>query len=396
MELFNVIAGDQPKTIFFNFLSIGALIVVIFSVLIGLFLLTLKNKSRSTTYLGLTFVTTGLFNVGYIVAQMYYDPSAAFHRWGTVSFVLIVIGFMTQFVFYFPANTNRKVSRIWGTIQYVLTASLSIWFCAVTFNEEKVFFFTGHYWDFKAKVPSLVIAAAIGSYVLAFAAVSTWKALKLKGMERWSLTAMAVGFLIAAVLPVITNLLSRDGAIDRGIHQTVAVLSFVLGLFVIVIVYINSTKDTTSFMAKIVGITLVTMLLLIQMLSFISLRDREVAFDALKKEQVARAVETRRLGESARYSVGLKSGIAPMTFARKPVHPINFRTYRSEFFNTSAYERIKAAAGSDAEAKIDEILKSGGANFAGYRASIRKYIDSRSPQDEGDLVTGIDQAHPKA
>ena len=375
MELFHVILGGEPKTLFFNFLSFGALIAVIFSLLIAIFLLVLPNKSRSTVYLGLTFLCTGLFNVGYVVAQMWYDPAAAFHRWGTVFWVLIVIVNMTQFLFYFPENKNRTLSRVFAIVQYVLAAAFSGYFFMSTLNEDKVFFFTGHYWDFNAQKPSLIVALAIFSFVFIFLCVGIWKTIVNKGMERWATLAIVIGFLAASVVPSITNIASRDGSLDRGIHQTGAVLLFVLGLFVIVIVYINSTKDTTSFMAKIVGISLVTILLLMQFLAIISLRSEEVAYDQLKQEQIRRITETGRLTDEVSYlaQLDVRTNALP-DLKRLPAASVDFRAYRAEFRNTAVREELSRAPADTLTAELPKILDHGGPSFTGYRKSIEAYM----------------------
>lgn len=374
MELIQVILGEEPKTIYFNFLSFGALIVVVFSLLLGLFLLTLKNKSRSTVYLGMVFLMTGLFNLGYVVTQMWYSPAAAFHRWATVSTVLVVIVNMTQFIFYFPENRNRTVSRIFMTVQYVMVAGFSGYFFYETLNEEKVFFFTGHYWDFNAQRPSLIIAGLIFAFVLAFLIVGIWKSFKNKGVERWATLAITVGFMAASVIPSITNITSRDGSLDRGIHQTLAVLLFVLGLFMIVIVYINTTKDSTTFMAKIVGISMVTMMLMMQFLAIISLRDRETAYDNLKQAEVRRIIETNKLAEDVSYMAVLpidSNGLPELR--RTPAATVDFRTYRAEFRNTAVLEELKRADGENLSERLPQILAHGGATFAGYRSAIETF-----------------------
>ena len=377
MELLQVILGGEPKTIFFNFLSFGALIVVIFSFLIAAFLLMLPNKSRSTVYLGIVFLTVGLFNVGYVVAQMWYEPSAAFHRWGTVFWVLIVIVNMTQFLFHFPENRNRTVSRIFALVHYVLVAAFSGYFFVSTLNEDKVFFFTGHYWDFNAQKPSLIIALFIFASIFVFLGVGIWKAIVNKGVERWATLAIVIGFLAASVLPSLTNIFSRDGSLDRGIHQTGAVLAFVLGLFVIVIVYINSTKDSTKFMAKIVGVTLVTVLLLMQFLAIITLRSEEVAYDSIKEEQVRRITETGRLTPEVSYMAQLDVRTNELPdLKRLPAATVDFRTYRAEFRNTAVREEVARSSPEGLKAELPRIMEHGGTSFAGYRKSMEEMMET--------------------
>ena len=91
----------------------------------------------------------------------------------------------------------------------------------------------------------------------------------------------AVG--IVAIGPAIANLLSRAGTVSRDVFQILWDLCVVVGLFVFVVAYINYTKDKTKFMVKIVGISLVTLLLALQFISYYSLQDAEKSYNELRK-----------------------------------------------------------------------------------------------------------------
>ena len=53
--------------IYFNYLSFGTLLSFIFTILLGIYLVTLPGKSKSTFHLGLGFFFMGLFNLSYVV-----------------------------------------------------------------------------------------------------------------------------------------------------------------------------------------------------------------------------------------------------------------------------------------------------------------------------------------
>ena len=401
LDLLGVIIGKESATYYFNFLSIGALIIVIFSFFVGVFLLTLRNKSRATLYMGLGFINFVPFNFGYLIAQVYYHPMAAYHRWFTVIFVLIALVFFTQFLFHFPFNINRKFSRIFMVVQSLLSLIGIVYFCVSSLATEKVYYFTGHYWDFNARVPSLVIAGYIAAFTLAFVAVGVWKIIKLNAKDRGPVLAMVIGLLIVAGVPSVTNILSRDGIMDRGFHQTLTVLLFVLGLFVVIIFYINSTKDSTTFMMKIVGITLVTMLLVIQGLSVIAIDARETGYDKLRFEEVSRAIETNKFKKEMVYAVHYNLGDRKKQVAPDPDHappvPVDFSIYRGEFYNTAFLQQAMEMDLKNYRQNLQELLENSKEDFKsrkdpekideflGYRTAISEFL-KRTPDISGEVL----------
>jgi hypothetical protein len=82
-------------SIYFNYLSFGTLLSFIFTFLLGIYLVTLPGKSKSTLHLGIGFFFMGLFNLSYVMAAMIYQPFAAFHRWASVGFIL---SFFTYYI----------------------------------------------------------------------------------------------------------------------------------------------------------------------------------------------------------------------------------------------------------------------------------------------------------
>lgn len=382
MELINAIIGRETHTIFLNYLSFGAFLIAIFCFLTGLFLLTIKEKSPSTLHLGLGFMMLFPFNLSIAFAQTYYDPLAAYHRWASIAFISLTIIFFTQFVFYFPRNLNERISRIFLGVQLFILACSLIFFCIKTYDAPRVYYFTGHYWDFFAKIPSMFIAGIIGLFILGFFVVGIVKFLMIKTKDRWALLVIVLGFLMSSVIPALTNIMSREGSLDRGIHQSLTVTLYLVGLFLIIIVYVNNTKDTTTLMVRIVGVTLVTLLLFVLFLGLVPLRDREEAFAASKAAENASIVETGDLPPDLVYQVELNmEDPESSVFYRRPERKINFDVYYAEMVNTVVREEIDMIEDVNFREDAKETLGHGGRIFEGYRRSLLAYLETR--REEG-------------
>ncbi|MCB1315736.1 MAG: hypothetical protein KDK27_07260 [Leptospiraceae bacterium] len=276
----------QDHNIYFNFFSFANLLATVFTFLVGLFLVTLKNRSKSTTHLGMVFMWMAPFGLAYVFAHSYYGPEAAYHRWITVGIILFPLIHMAQWCFKYPENIYPILSRVFLSVQYLVSFVFTVYFILLSLEVGIKFNFAGHHFDFDADQFSSDFGKIIMLYMLLILVVTVWKIIVTKTSERW--TVLAISFaMLASTLPVgYLNVASRDGYISRGTFATMFVIMTVIGYFIMVVLYINHTSDRTSFMAKIVGISLVSFLVMMQVISLLTLRSREKEYDALHVEYV--------------------------------------------------------------------------------------------------------------
>ena len=282
----------MSEYIFFNFYSIGTTIVAVTGLLCGIFLLSIPDKSESTRALGMGFLLTGLFDSAYILAQMIYHPMAAYHRWLTVALILPSLAYFAQFCLKFPRNDHPRLASRLLSGQLILGGIVTAVFIYFSLQSPRIYHFDGHYWDFNAEKLSSIVGMFILLYLLIFIAAGLWKFFVVKTRERYALLTITFGLILGGGVPIITYVLSRNGTIDRGVHMTVFVIFVVVGFFLMFVIYVNYTRDKTTFMAKIVGITLVTMMLLMQGVSYITTNEMERYYDALNMEKVKRSMHS--------------------------------------------------------------------------------------------------------
>lgn len=122
-------------------------------------------------------------------------------------------------------------------------------------------------------------------------------------------------FLIGGTTPIIVNFLGNDGYIERSIYFTSIVLLFIIAFFIILILYLNFSVERTSFILKIVGITFVTVLIIMQVLVYISNQDKEFEYDTLSRIRVEKALEGERVKGGISYI--FKWNIAENSFDKK-------------------------------------------------------------------------------
>jgi HAMP domain-containing protein len=369
--------------ILLNYFSIGATIVFLFMILIGAFMLFLPHKAKSTTHMGIGFMFMALFTGGYVIAQSLYDPVGAYHRYLTVGFVTLAIVHFTQWALRFPENTTPRIARTILVVEWIVSLLGTAAFVYATTLTGKKYHFSAHYWDFDADKASKFVGYLIMFKIAVMVGVAVWRTIVVKTRERWAIPLITVALLIAALVPSILNVQSRDGVVDRGTFILYFVLLIVIGFFLVILTYLNTTKDKSTFMVKIVGVTLVTFLIMMQFVSLFTMRDREEEFDALHTQYMFRALESRKIEPGIDYVLKLdpkKNTLetmysSPRYDALNQDRRLDFTAETTSLLNTRIYERIRASA-SEPEFRdaVLNIVRDAHPQFAGYRVAIETFV----------------------
>jgi hypothetical protein len=288
----------QSFNFYFNFFTIGALIPVIFYFFLSFFFLSIDKKSKSSFHIGMGSASMVLFNIGYVIAASITHPDAAFHRWLTAGIIMLAETHMTMFMFYINDEKHQRFGKILLIGQYIVAIAVSIYFYAATINAEKIFFVQGHYWDFNATDANRIVAYFIEAYIVVFIIVMLWKVLGTKNKSKWILLLLGISYLIEAIVPSIANIMSRNGLLDRGTYQITWDMFNILGFSMVTFIYINISKDRITFLGKIIGISLVSLLLVLQWFSYYSTTDQDKTYDELKLTQTSLLIKEHKLSAS--------------------------------------------------------------------------------------------------
>ncbi|TGK11691.1 HAMP domain-containing protein [Leptospira fletcheri] len=370
---FNTISWDL---VLFNYYSFGSLLVTLTTLLLGIFYLTLKNKTVATTHLGWGFILLTFFESGYFFAALLYHPFASYHRWITGGFILPALTHYTQFLLRFPGNSNQRLAKWILIVEYSVITVVVILFIYLTSVAERIYHFTAHHWDVNAYDASryLAIVIAIVS-IVGFLIIPIWRIFVTKDKRRIALIMFTVGFLVAAIYPNVSNVLSRDGAMERSTYMTSNVIFFLAAFSVLVIAFINNSAERTTFMVKIVGITLFTICLIMQALVFISSQEKESEYDSLKMVNIERAIENGVKTDDIKYIVRWNDNsdvLNSKEYNRKL--DLNLAQVEIDLQNVTIYEEIRNLGEKNFRKSLAEILDETHTYFGGYKRQILEFV----------------------
>ena len=373
---------DIGDSIYFNFFSIGALIPVVFHLLVTLFFFSIPEKSRATYHLGYAYLFATLLNFAYVIAASHYHPAAAYHRWLSVGVIMLAQTHFTLFIYNYPKPGSLKIEhRLWAC-QYFVSFAITAAFIYVTLQSASIYHFDGHYWDFDADEISKWIGVVLCLYLVPFTGIFFYKMVAIVGRERMVILLLGIAYLVGGLTPAIANALSREGLIDRHFFQITWAMFNIFGFFFLAIIYINNTRDKSTFMAKIIGISMLTFLVLLQGISYLSLNDKDTAYDEIHRHQINRIIADPDyyppdLSYMAVYD--LVSGAVTMPYL-KGSQPIDKRRIARDMENTLFAEQIVQSAG---ERRIIDSAETQSNHLKGYTRSLDAFFaqSDKSPPD---------------
>ena len=271
--------------IYFNAWGIATLICCVFTLLILGFLLSIRNKSRNSLILVGFFIGGFVLDFGFLWSAVLPEPMGAWHRFLTVAGVFFPVTLMIAFAYNFPRLMYPREAIVAVTFFALLALGLSVHFYYQALQTQPEFSFNGNifnYFEAPGKPLGRYVSYGIVLCLLWFQVVMIRKILVFKGEERRAQIQLLIAMTVPTLGPGIANMLFQRGAISHDTFQQAFVLTTLTGYFAITIVFINNTVERTSFMTKIVGISIMTILLVVQALFTVVNYDFEDKFDQMR------------------------------------------------------------------------------------------------------------------
>lgn len=286
-----------------NFFTIVDLNYGVFTLFSSLYLISIKNRRKTTIHLILFLLALSLICLVYFLSSLLIDPIWRFHRWVTVSMSLLGTVHAAYFIMTYPKNNWGRFSKYYFLVFYIIDLLLIILFVYKSLVVGKIYRFDGHFWD----VHESKLGQIIGLFILIngiFAIISgIVRSVQIKN-ARIPLLLLTIGFTLIILIPSITNLLNRLFVISRDEHQFIWGLSGIVGSFIMLVTYINYTHERTTMLSKLYAISLNTVLIIIQFISYDIIKKQNKIFDEMQLQKNYRVLtDIRYRPEDLRYII---------------------------------------------------------------------------------------------
>lgn len=290
----------------------GRLAPTLLTLIISVYLLSLKGKTIRTYLLAGYFGGLTLFNFGHLFSYSLLDESG---RWGwyLVSGVVFALIFKTRFAYYLPRNSFPREERLafWATVLLASGAWLEY---IIRSGFTSKFYFESQFYGapfVSTTVP--IVAFLIFAWGLVVLIRQTFR-----GGE---INQAALGFLVLTLVELLLNLivlLQRFELIPEGDDAIALSMNMLLLLlfFSYALLYLNLSSEPSSFVAKLVGISLVTVMTVISSLGLHQIIQAEYRYDQARMDDLRLAISRGASGRPINSPDRL--GLDPETGHRHP------------------------------------------------------------------------------
>ncbi|PJZ71144.1 stage II sporulation protein E [Leptospira perolatii] len=375
------------ETFYLNFYFFGSLLASLFSLYVSMFFLTIRDRSGAAFHLGLSCFSTFIFHLGYATGFLSYDEWTIAHRWLVIPAPMIGFTQVFIFFFYFPKPRNVKLGFIIYVLMYVGVAICTGVYVLSALNSTKTYILGSHYWDFNAYLFYQLFALLALLYITAFLVAGIWRSIVEKGKERRSVIYITLAYFLITAIPATMNALSRDGTVTRAAYQQTADLALVVGLFLILLIYVNATKERTTILSRIVGVTMATFLLVFQLVGYTILNGYDSSYDQIKTRETRLAVLQGEEPTGFSYIVSYDPASDSFTSEKGKKDPRTVKDDRLElrlFYYKNLICKIGSLPASERWSKSEELLESAPKEFSAYKEGIKEFLKSKGSEKISD------------
>ncbi len=368
--------------------AINVLNVSILIVFMIYFLYKSKGKSEATRFLIAALVGVALVFVSFIAIFSMLNPSYSTFIWQVLHLIVFSIIAMVQFAYYFPENLHPRESRIVLILCVIASLIAYPYYVYKTVMMDPVYSFGGHHYVF-LNTPEIGIL--IGFEIAWMLIVFFRKASMLSGYEysgflnRWAgesgnlpvsmapvrlfarfciacikifktedRRAKAIRNLllifISPIVIIFAVVLAYQGLLSWEVVAHILGSGFMVVFFIFIIVYINNSSEPSTFMVKLIGISLGTILIAFGLAANIAIKIKDAEYDnkrLIEVKQCKIAVSNSdfsMLPEDVSYMLSRPLGESPDSINNKVilVRDTNFSLQKIVEYNIDKLPALKA------------------------------------------------------
>ena len=299
--------------LFITSFSISVLNVAIMLSMMIFFLLGNKDKTKASTNLIIFLIGATVVFLSFFVIFSSLDLRTSINAWRLLHIVVFATVAMVQFAYHFPHNPYLKESKIVFWITLAASTLVYPYYIYQTSVIEPIYTFDGNMFVFP-NTPEIGIV--IGLELIWVMAIFARKAIlyasdipdasKLKKLLFSSTReAMAmkklIGIFLSPVVLIVFIVLAYLGMISWEIVAHILGTGLTIFVLLFISVYINNSPETSTFLLKLIGISLGIILVLLGFTANITLAIQKYSYDQIRELEVKQMAQSLGAGASVQY-----------------------------------------------------------------------------------------------
>ncbi len=271
--------------------SINILNVAILLVFMIFFLFRIERKLKATRYLIASLIGVELVFISFFVIFSAFDPFYSTVAWWLMHLMVFASIAMVQFAYHYPENLHQRESQIALYLCTALAFAVYPFYIYKTLTTEPLYSFEAYAYVFLNRPEMGVIigseilwmlvvffrkAALLSEYEYSGSLnrwsgpalyparfwISCMKVLRAKGRDTRAIRQLIVIFFSPVIL-ISAIILAYQGLLSWEIVAHILGTGFMIIAFIFIIIYINNSSEPSTFMVKLIGISLGALLVAI-------------------------------------------------------------------------------------------------------------------------------------
>lgn len=287
-----------------NYYSIGYISGTVFSAFLIIYLLSLKEKTRQTWLLIAYFFFTFIFNFGFVLRAIIFSPDIAKPASFLIALYTCFANFvLASFIYSFPRNINRRESRIVSILLIFAGIFGYAYYLLKNVDSPVTYNFESQLYEFQspqstAPMGILHFLTFVWILIVIFRKTNkeerSFKKTKTGFFQLFSpharrLRSFGFAIFIHTCFSVVYVLYATKN-IPFTYFQIFLTSATSIQLFLYTVIYLNNSPQPSSFMIKIVGVTLVFTLTILGIVSRVMFQINETYFDKLRNMEIESAL----------------------------------------------------------------------------------------------------------
>ena len=373
-----------------NLYSVCTLIPAVFFLVMAILFFSMKGKSKTTLVFGLHYLSMFVFFFGYFAGTSIDHPAAAYYRYIVVFAIYFACFSGILFVHFYPGRNNALFTRLAVILSAAAAIGIISWYAVYySVHNTSVFNFESHSWEFSVSASDMAVSLGVSALILCFLITGMYRVRAAGAFPKRPLALIVIIIFSMTLCSSLMSALSKTGAISRGSFFLVQDFLDIAAYFSAAVIYINATKDRSSFMTKIIGITMVTFLLVFQVLSYIAIVNKEKSYNQLCISAAETASYTKIIPDGMSYLSSVDVSMPPQDAGEAADDSV----FESESIARKSwvYEQIRVSGGTLSVSAVRNMFAHAGSGAEGYARAVDGFIRSSRDATPRGAVELIDR-----
>lgn len=275
------------EEILFSKYSIPFLFDSISSLIITIFIFFRKDEKKYSNWLGLYFLIQTIFVFSYFLSYSILDERIVLVRRFLAGLMIFGNCCLISFSLNYPEDNKSRSGKYLIGISFLIAGIVYFYFVLDTFWLKLFYDFENHSHIFEVAAISTMLLnfnTLINSFISI--GILLYKIIKYSSKEEAESIKSYVYPIIGFTLLNILGILTRVGKVSYDDYVTIFTFSYMVITYWMAISYINNLTQPTSFMVKLVSISLLTILLFMNYGGELVVKEKERDYEEKKLMEV--------------------------------------------------------------------------------------------------------------